>query len=232
MTTEHEKYNSSHHNGGQLNLFDDPPPDPTPQVTDSGSLTSRTCSVEGCGDKHLALGYCVMHYQRYKNGIPFSKPRKPMPKVEQKCLIEGCNRKHKARGLCKAHYNRAQRGADVHKMFNEVRKYNADYNELKNLPIGSTRPTPDGYQYLKVNNAGGRAVWVIAHRHIMSEHLGRPLIETEHVHHKNGIRDDNRIENLELWSKHHPPGQRVDDLIDFLVTNYPERVQRNPNYHP
>jgi hypothetical protein len=47
----------------------------------------------------------------------------------------------------------------------------------------------------------------------MEECLGRELRGEENVHHINGVRDDNRLENLELWSSSQPPGQRVADKV-------------------
>ena len=79
-------------------------------------------------------------------------------------------------------------------------------------------------------DAGG---YVMQHRLVMEQVLGRPLLPTERVHHKNGDRQDNRPENLELWtgvdaSKKDPHGVRVVDkvldLIDRLTPGERARV--------
>jgi len=51
----------------------------------------------------------------------------------------------------------------------------------------------------------------------MAKILGRDLRKGENIHHKDGDRLNNRPENLELWSKMQPPGQRVVDKVAFAV---------------
>jgi hypothetical protein len=77
----------------------------------------------------------------------------------------------------------------------------------------------NGYKELRMPNhpmarSGG---WVTEHRLVMSEHLGRSLVKGENVHHINGDRTDNRIENLELWNTTQPAGQRPEDKVAYAI---------------
>ena len=96
------------------------------------------------------------------------------------------------------------------------------------------RPAPagfwlnsDGYVATKV---GGRQV--LQHRLVMEQVIGRPLLPTERVHHKNGKRDDNRPDNLELWTgvdatKKDPHGVRVvDKVLDLIERLTPSERNR------
>jgi len=130
------------------------------------------------------------------------------------CEIEGCDRKHLAKGWCDMHWKRWRKHGDPTKIVNVGRHI-----------------SPDGY--VKVPDKSGRGRSILEHRLVMEKHLGRQLLSTENVHHKNGDRQDNRIENLELWSTSQPQGQRPEDKLkwakEMLALYAPELLKEYDN---
>ena len=166
------------------------------------------CSVVGCDRMHFGRGYCRPHYYRWRrNGDPgpaeiqAPRGRYGVP-LDGLCVIEGCERDRHTRGYCNAHYLRTRSGKPL----------SDPVRQRAGQGAGSRWVNRNGYVVLTLPGEKGR---IMEHRHVMQQALGRRLFADETVHHKNGIRDDNRLENLELWAKSQPSGQRVEDLLPW-----------------
>lgn len=161
----------------------------------------RVCQVEDCNRALFSLGYCKTHWRRYqKHGDPL--PHIPIKDYSQPrlCSVVGCQGKHVGRGFCNTHLNRYWRHGDpqadkpVQQKVNQGFTYSDGYRLVKDPATGKRRPE---------------------HCLIMESALGRSLQKHEEVHHKNGVRDDNRLQNLELWTTSQPAGSRVCDKVQW-----------------
>lgn len=86
--------------------------------------------------------------------------------------------------------------------------------EQSNNWKGGRKTSRGGYVQVLIGDTGN---YQLEHRYVMEQHLGRKLLPNETVHHKNGIKTDNRIDNLELRASQHGPGQSVEDIVEWCV---------------
>jgi hypothetical protein len=191
----------------------------------------KPCAADGCDRPTLARGWCSGHYARWRHTGD--------PRVDEPLTVEPgftkCGRCQRIKADAEFAGKWCRRCLTVYEANRRkgrscadcgVAITNAGKSGLCVICNGLSRrakvPTrwvnAQGYAMLSAHwghpnaNARGR---ILEHIKVMSDHLGRALLSNENVHHINGVRDDNRIENLELWSKSQPSGQRVADKVQW-----------------
>lgn len=166
------------------------------------------CLVEECEQEKYAHNLCKLHNnRRYRTGRTDLGPRVPWNKSGiEICVMDECSNKHIAKGFCAKHYRAFKAWLDKDRRVEFQSKQNSSIDK-------------SGYVLLYLPNHPNCSVngQYAEHRLVMEQKIGRYLVKNENVHHINGVRDDNRPENLELWSSRQPKGQRIEDKVEYAV---------------
>jgi hypothetical protein len=182
---------------------------------------SGTCAGPEC-EKAVretvdGTGYCSGHGFQARNGRELTVINRENLKGQPCIAVNGrCGRTALTRdGLCRTHY-----------------RYQTETPEDWDRPIPEKAPNGaghlnvDGYRVITVNGVN-----MMEHRYKAAQTLGRPLLDTEDVHHINGNRSDNRTNgpfrmtksgklrsgNLEIWSTKQPKGQEIGPKIEWAI---------------
>jgi hypothetical protein len=168
----------------------------------------KPCAVDTCTRQAVSRGWCHGHYQRWVRLGDVLPDRALGRQVNFACSIAGCDRDAISRGLCRTHYRRhlATGDAQADKPVREVAGTGYVSHGYRIVPV------PKHLRHLTNGHTP-----IAEHRLVMARLLGRPMTADESVHHKDGDRLNNAEDNLELWSRWQPRGQRVSDKVAYAL---------------
>lgn len=193
------------------------------------------CLFDGCIRDSKNLGYCGAHYQALSSGrklkplfdvtkcayphcdnAPRSFNTKKCEEHKEMCIYPGCTQNT----LIGHKKNKSGYVASTYCSLHTTRKLKGHPMDPPRRRIMNGEWRDDGHGYMTrygPKDSNGNKRLVRQHREVVEQHLGRKLFKHENVHHINGMKDDNRIENLEVWSTSQPSGQRVEDKISWMI---------------
>jgi hypothetical protein len=196
--------------------------DPSIKRRSTSYSIGAICEAGDCKSKPVAKNLCPKHYTRLKRHGSANAVVRLAKYHDPQCTLilqsgDRCQNRVTGKGMCDKHYNAWYKYKDPFFELEKPERNPGNYISIK-APKGHSNACADGS--------------ILEHRLIMSEHLGRPLAEGENVHHINGNRHDNRLENLELWNTRQPYGQRVEDKVNYaleILSLYAPEKLRNSN---
>lgn len=174
----------------------------------------RLCKIKNCNNKHNAKGYCKKHYLRFwLYGDPLAKRKM----IKKKGKIFKCEYCAKSFYRTPSEIKRGRQRFCSKQCAGKKMK-----GELKNTPpIENSNWRINRKGYVETTRRKKR---ILQHRWIMEQYIGRELTIKEAVHHLNGKKTDNRLENLivlstTLHSKKHRSAIKENKIMRQLLVN-------------
>lgn len=171
--------------------------------------------LPGCGKLAVAQGLCQSHRKQRKKGQPL-RPLRPFYGTKGPCRFDGCEKPRVSGGYCAGHAAQYYSGRTLTPLFRP--RVGCDFSWLYEAPFRTRLLSRSLAAIARESSArtSSREARVAdgprLHRRI------RAHASECKERRRNGVRDDNRPENLELWARGmQPPGSRVSDLIDSAV---------------
>ena len=199
-------------------------------------MKTVTCSVQICNDpvRFCDLpahrrGWCSKHYGRYcRTGDPLGTIGSPHDEsLEQRIArasvfvdgTDGCLVPKGSRNMGWRGKTRALRQWSWICAFGPI----PDGLKISRANICGTSKCvnaahlllTDGWYLDPINGYVLNGYHKAQHRVVMEQAIGRELLPGETVHHRNGMRDDNRLSNLQLKPSNHGQGQSIPDLLEW-----------------